>query len=320
VHGGERLQQAVRIDPEVMAEIDRASELAPLHNPACLAGIRAARALLGPDVPMVATFDTAFHRTLPTAAATYAIPQDLAQRHSIRRYGFHGLAHASLAAAYARYTRQRLTEVRLITLQLGSGCSATAIRHGCSVDTSMGFTPLEGLVMSTRSGDLDPSVVGFLARHERLTVEEVERLLCENSGLHGLSGVSHDMRQLLTMAAQGSNLRAALAIEVFCYRVRKYIGAYLAVLGGAEALIFGGGIGEQAPEIRARICAGMEWCGLRLDPARNTAVVGLDPGSAALISHQDTTLPVYVAAADEETAIARETVQCLRALQASHAS
>jgi acetate kinase len=320
VHGGARLQQAVRIDPEVIAEIDRASELAPLHNPACLAGIRAALTLLGPDVPMVATFDTAFHQTLPTTASTYAIPQELAQRHGIRRYGFHGLAHASLAAGYARCTRQRLSEVRLITLQLGSGCSATAIHHGCSVDTSMGFTPLEGLVMSTRCGDLDPALVNFLARHEGMTVEEITRLLDEKSGLQGLSGVSHDMRQLLTMAAQGQHTRAALAIEVFCYRVRKYIGAYLAVLGGAEALIFGGGIGEQSPQIRAHICTGMEWCGLRLDPARNAAVVGLDPGSAAQISHQDATLPVYVVAADEETGIARETVQCLRALKISPTS
>jgi acetate kinase len=184
----------------------------------------------------------------------------------------------------------------------------------------MGFTPLEGLVMSRRSGDLDPSVVGFLARHEHLPIEEVERLLCEASGLHGLSGVSHDMRQLLAMAAQGQNLRAALAIEVFCYRVRKYIGAYLAVLGGADALIFGGGIGEQAPEIRARICAGMEWCGLRLDPERNTAVVGLDAGQAASISHEKATLPVYVVAVDEETCIARETVQCLRARKTSRVS
>jgi acetate kinase len=266
---------------------------------------------------MVATFDTVFHQTLPTVASTYAIPQELAQRHGIRRYGFHGLAHASLAAGYASFTRRPLTEVRLITLQLGSGCSAAAIRHGCSIDTSMGFTPLEGLVMSRRSGDLDPAVVGFLARHEHMSIEEVERLLSEDSGLYGLSGVSHDMRQLLTMTAQGQNTRAALAIEVFCYRVRKYIGAYLAVLGGADALLFGGGIGEQAPEIRARICAGMEWCGLRLDPERNAAVVGLDAGKAAQISHQKATLPVYVVAVDEESWIARETVQCLRALKSS---
>lgn len=169
--------------------------------------------------------------------------------------------------------------------------------------------------MGTRSGDLDAAVVSFLVRRERMDVEDVERLLNEDSGLRGLSGVSHDMRQLLSAAEQG-HARAALAIEVFCYRVRKYIGAYLAVLGGADAVLFGGGIGEQAPTVRARICAGMEWCGLRLDPERNTAAVGLDAGKAAQISCEDTTLPVYVVAADEETWIARETVQCLRQAQA----
>jgi acetate kinase len=316
VHGGEQFRQAVRIDTKVLVEIERFNELAPLHNPACLAGVRGALTFLGPEVPMVAVFDTAFHQTLPECASTYAIPQELTARHGIRRYGFHGLAHASLAAGYASFTGRPLQEVRLITLQLGNGCSATAIRHGHSVDTSMGFTPLEGLVMGTRSGDLDAAVVSFLVRRARMDAEDVERLLNEDSGLHGLSGVSHDMRRLLTAAEQEQNTRAALAIEVFCYRVRKYIGAYLAVLGGADAVLFGGGIGEQAPTVRARICAGMEWCGLRLDPERNTAAVGLDAGKAAQISCEDTTLPVYVVAADEETWIARETVQCLRQAQA----
>lgn len=311
VHGGEQFQQAVRIDAQVVAEIEALSELAPLHNPACLAGIRGAQALLGDETPMVAVFDTAFHRTLPAYASTYAIPQTLATRHRIRRYGFHGIAHASLADGYARATGQRLTDTRLITLHLGNGCSATAIKHGQSVDTSMGFTPLEGLVMGTRSGDLDPAVVSYLARHEPMPVEAVERLLNEEAGLLGVSGVSHDMRALLAAAEQARDARAALAVELFCYRVRKYIGAYLAVLGGADAVVFGGGIGEHAPTIRARICAGMEWCGLRLNPERNVAAVGLAAGNAARISHDDASLAAYVVAADEESWIARETVLCL---------
>lgn len=313
VHGGERFRQAVRIDARVIEEIERLSELAPLHNPACLAGIRGAQALLGDGTPMVAVFDTAFHQTLPAYAATYAIPSALATRYRIRRYGFHGIAHASLADGYARAAGRPLADTRLISLHLGNGCSATAMKNGRSVDTSMGFTPLEGLMMGTRSGDLDPALVSYLTRHASMPVEAVERLLNEGAGLLGVSGLSHDMRTLLAAAEQQQDARAALAIEMFCYRVRKYIGAYLAVLGGADAVVFGGGIGEHAPAVRARICAGMEWCGLRLDPGRNATAVGLAAGDAARISHDDASVAAYVVAADEETWIARETVQCLHA-------
>lgn len=310
VHGGERFRHPVRLAPQVVEEIERLSELAPLHNPACLAGIRAMHTLLGESVPMVAVFDTAFHHTLPAYAATYAIPSALATRYHIRRYGFHGIAHASLVDGYARATGRRSVDTRLVTLQLGNGCSASAIHHGRSIDTSMGFTPLEGLMMGTRCGDLDPALIPYLMRHASLSAAAVERLLNEEAGLLGVSGLSHDMRTLLSAAEH--DVRAALAIEMFCYRVRKYIGAYLAVLDGADAVIFGGGIGEHAPSIRGRICAGMEWCGLRLDPHRNAAAVGLPAGSAARISTDDARLAVYVVAADEETWIARETVQCLR--------
>lgn len=312
VHGGARFSQAIRIDEQIVAELETLSELAPLHNPASLTGIRGAQDLLGSDVPMVAVFDTAFHHNMPAHASTYALPHALAAQHRIRRYGFHGIAHASLADGYARTTGQRLADTRLITLHLGNGCSATAIQQGQSVDTSMGFTPLEGLVMGTRSGDLDPAVVSYLARHTSMSVEAVERLLNEESGLHGVSGRSHDMRTLLAAAEQQQDARATLAITLFCYRVRKYIGAYLAVLGGADAVIFGGGIGEHAPTIRTRICTGMEWCGLRLDAARNAAAVGLSPGSATRISNDHASLAAYVVATDEETWIARETVRCLR--------
>lgn len=312
VHGGDRFRQPVQVDAEVLRAIEALSELAPLHNPAGVAGIRAARAVLG-GIPMVAVFDTAFHRTLPPRASTYAIPRDLAARHGIRRYGFHGIAHASLVAGYAAQAGRPAGEGRLITLHLGNGCSAAAIRSGECVDTSMGFTPLEGLVMGTRSGDLDPSVVSYLAHREGMSAGEVERWLNERCGLLGVSGLSHDMRVLQAAAAEDPGGPAALAIELFCYRARKYLGAYLAVLGGAEAVLFGGGIGEHAPAIRARICQDMGWCGLSLDPARNAAAVGLPPGGAARIGSEEASVAAYVVAVDEETEIARQTARCLAA-------
>ena len=310
VHGGERFSQSIVIDGAVAAEIEALSELAPLHNPACLAGIQATRAVLGSTVPMVAVFDTAFHHSLPPCARAYALPHELAARHRIRRYGFHGIAHASLVAGYAAFAGSTLEKDRIVTLQLGNGCSVTAIAGGKSIETSMGFTPLEGLVMGTRSGDLDPSIVSYLAHREHVDASEIERWLNERSGLLGMSGRSNDVRELLHAATQDE--RAALAIDLFCYRARKYVGAYLAVLGGADAIVFGGGIGENSPEIRARICVGMEWCGVFLDAGRNMATVGLPPGSAARISQEGAEIGVYVVADDEETWIARETVRCLR--------
>lgn len=312
VHGGDRFVEPTVITQQVEAEVDALAELAPLHNPACLAGIRGARAVLGPGLPMVAVFDTAFHQTMPEVAKQYALPAELAARHRVRRYGFHGIAHASLAAGYAGAAGRPLEQARLITMQLGNGCSVTAIAGGRSVETSMGFTPLEGLVMGTRAGDVDASVVGYLAEREQVGPAEVERWLNERSGLLGVSGRSNDMRELLRAAGEEGDKRAQFAIELFCHRARKYLGAYLAVLGGAEAVVFGGGIGENAPEIRARICRGMEWCGLRLDPDRNAAAVGLAQGQAARISDEGAGLAAYVVAADEETWIARETARCVR--------
>ena len=313
VHGGENFSQPLVINDRVADEIDTLSELAPLHNPACLEGIRGSRDVFGSNVPMVAVFDTAFHQTLPIKAKTYAIPHDLATKHHIQRYGFHGIAHASLLTGYAAFTGIPVEKARLITLQLGNGCSITAIANGLSVDTSMGFTPLEGLVMGTRAGDLDPSVVNFLAQQEQVDTVEVERWLNEWSGLLGVSGRTNDMRELIQAATQEHDKRAQLAIELFCYRIRKYIGAYLAVLGGAEAIVFGGGIGEGSSEIRACICEGMEWCGLRLDHDRNSGAVGLLPGAAAQINQNGSSLNAYVVSTDEETWIARETVRCVQA-------
>jgi len=313
VHGGDRFQNAVRIDDTVLEEIQALSELAPLHNPAGLAGVRAAQAALGPDIPNIAVFDTAFHHAMPARAATYAIPFDLAARHRIRRYGFHGIAHASLIAGYAAATGKAVADLSLIILHLGSGCSAAAVRAGRSIDTSMGFTPLEGLVMGTRSGDLDPAVVSYLVRQEGVEAQQVEQWLNERSGLLGVSGRSRDISDLLAAAEQEDDSRATLAIDVFCYRARKYIGAYLAALGGADAVIFGGGIGEHVPAVRARICENMEWCGLLIDKERNAKVVGLSAGTAARISPDDTRFPAYVVPADEESWIARETADCLHA-------
>jgi acetate kinase len=312
VHGGDQYVEPTLITEEVEAGIDALSELAPLHNPSCLAAIRGARAVLGTNVPMVAVFDTAFHRTMPEVAKHYALSAELADRHRIRRYGFHGIAHASLANGYAACTGHSLEEVRLITLQLGNGCSVAAVAQGRSVETSMGFTPLEGLVMGTRSGDVDASIVSYLSEREKVEAAEVERWLNEQSGLLGLSGRSNDMRELLRLAEQEQDKRAKFAIDVFCYRVRKYVGAYLAVLGGADAIVFGGGIGENAPQIRGRICERMEWCGLRFDCDRNRAAVGLAPGFAAKISTDESRPAAYVVAADEETWIAKETVRCVK--------
>ena len=305
VHGGDRFVAPVLIDAQVLGALEALEELAPLHNAPSMAGIRAAWAALGTHVRMVAVFDTAFHASLPERASRYAIPADLARRHGVRRFGFHGLSYESVIARYCRLTGVPLEDATLVALHLGSGCSAAAIKGGRSMDTSMGFTPLEGLVMGTRAGDLDPALVGYLARKEGVAVEAVEEWLNARSGLLGLSGLSPDMRTLLTREAEHAG--ACLAVEIFCYRARKYIGAYLAALGGAQAIVFTGGIGENSPEIRARILKGMEWCGLRLDPALNERMVGVE----GLISPPEGALRAYVIPTDEELVIARETARCV---------
>jgi acetate kinase len=308
VHGGPHFVAPTRLDDDVIAALTQLRELAPLHNEPAQAAIQAAQAVLGTRVPMVAVFDTAFHHTMPVWAVQYAIPRSLATRYHLRRYGFHGLAHRSMSESYATLTATPLDQLKLITLQLGSGCSAAAIDAGRSVDTSMGFTPLEGLMMGTRSGDLNPTLPGFLVRKEGVEIAEVETWLNTRSGLLGVSERSSDMRELLEAAGQG-DAGAELAVAMFCYRVRKYIAAYLAVLNGADAILFGGGIGENAPEIRARICTQMDWCGLRLDTARNTAA----HGTPARTSTDDATLHVYVMLVDEARIIARDTAHCLGA-------
>src|SRR5574337_305501 len=303
VHGGTRFTRSVLIDASVLKTLEGLEALAPLHNRASLAGIRAARSLLGWRVPMVGAFDTAFHASLPDQAWRYAIPEDLVQRHGLRRFGFHGLSYQWALPRCCELTVTSPERARIVALHLGNGCSAVAIEGGRSVDTSMGFTPLEGLVMGTRAGDIDPALVGHLSRMEGVGVDTVENWLNTRSGLLGLSGLSPDMRTLLAREADHAGARRA--IEVLCYRARKYVGAYLAALGGAQAVVFTGGIGANSPEIRRRICDGLQWFGLRIDPALNTRAAGMD----GRISEDAASVAGYAISPDEEQIIARETVQ-----------
>jgi acetate kinase len=306
VQGGRLFTRPTLIDNGVMDDIQSLNHLAPLHNGPSVEAIRAAYRRLGTDIPMVATFDTLFHRSQPPHAAQYPIPAELAEKHQVQRYGAHGLAHRYMTLRYAQLTDRPMAAVDLITLQLGSGCSAAAVRGGRSVDTSMGLTPLEGLMMGTRTGDVDPSLAGYLARSEGVSAEAVEEWFNRRSGLLGVSGVSQDVRDLLEAEGQG-NARAALALDMFCYRVRKYIGAYLAALGRADAVIFGGGIGENSPEIRRRICAGLEGLGITLDPRRNDEAKGTE----GRIGIEDSQVQSYVIPVDEAAVIARDTVDCV---------
>jgi acetate kinase len=312
VHGGEHFAHSVLIDDEVIRGIEANIDLAPLHNPHNIKGIQAVREVLGPDVPQVAVFDTAFHTTIPEQAYLYAIPYWVYRRHRVRRYGFHGTSHRYVAHRYRTLTGTERAQTRLITLHLGNGCSACAISGGNSVDTSMGFTPLEGLVMGTRSGDIDPAVLDFIAAKEGLTLHEVEMLLNKQSGLLGLSGLTSDMRELLDEAAEHDDRRAWLAIEIFAYRTRKYIGSYLAALGGADAIVFTGGIGANAAPVRSLIAKGLEWFGLELDDQANREAVG---GEERRISRDGSRLHAWVIPTDEELLIARDTARLVLKIQ-----
>jgi acetate kinase len=301
VHGGEHFADSVLIDDEVIEAIRDAFDLAPLHNPANLRGIKAAQEAL-PDVPHVAVFDTAFHQTLPEHAYLYAIPNRLYRRHKIRRYGFHGTSHYYVSRQLYELAGIDKRNSRVITAHLGNGASMCAIRNGRSVDTSMGMTPLAGLVMGTRSGTIDPSIVFDLVEKEELTLAEVHTLLNKYSGLLGLSGYAADMRDLLAEADKG-DLRCRQAVNVFCFRAKGYIGQYLAALNGADALVFTAGIGANSPRIRARICDELTNLGIRIDPTRNEAAVG----TAARISTDDSAVQVWTIPTNEELVIAIDT-------------
>jgi acetate kinase len=302
VHGGERFVDATAIDDEVIAAIEAHVPLAPLHNPANLAGIRAARAAL-PSVTHVAVFDTAFHVRMPRRARTYAIDQELATQKGLRRFGFHGTSHRFVAELAAAHLGRPLAELRIVSLHLGNGASACAIEAGHSVETSMGLTPLEGLVMGTRAGDLDPGIVLSLARE--LGVEEAERVLNQKSGLLGLSGLSNDLRAIEARAAEGDD-RARLAVTVFAHRVRKYVGAYAAVLGGLDAVVLTGGIGENSATMRRRILQRLDFLGVSLDEDRNADARVSDAAPVFDISASSARAKTLVIATNEELQIARE--------------
>ncbi len=299
VHGGEQFQAPVAITPEVISGIEEMIPLAPLHNPANLTGIRVAQALL-PDVPHVAVFDTAFHHTMPPEAFMYALPRKLYSRLKVRRYGFHGTSHQYVSERVQALSKRPLS--RVITCHLGNGASMAAILEGEVQDTSMGMTPLEGLVMGTRCGDMDPTIVLFAMAEEELTPSQAAAMLNKHSGLYGLSGLSGDMREL-SEAAEGGDQRAKLAIDVFCYRIRKYLGSYAAVLGGLDAVVFTGGIGENAAQIRAQCLKKLDFLGLSLDKSANEASGGERRIDA------DGVVQVWVIPTDEEAMIARATVE-----------
>jgi acetate kinase len=308
VHGGAEYNHAVLITDEVLSAVEALVPLAPLHLPANLAGIRIAQRLL-PSVPHVAVFDTSFHTTVPAPAYVYGIPEQIAHAEGIRRYGFHGTSHKYVSLRAATFLKRPFNGLKLVTCHLGNGASVAAVDHGRCIDTSMGLTPLEGLIMGTRSGDLDPGALLHLMRVRGLSVDEMDRILQKESGLLGLSGVSSDMRQVLS-AATGGNERALLAVQAFCYRVKKYIGAYWAALGGIDALVFTGGIGENSPEIRARVCQGLGGVGVRLDEEANRAA-GRTASEASVISLADSSVEVLVVPTDEERMIARESARAV---------
>lgn len=306
VHGGDQFFEPVRVDQAVLADIRDLTELAPLHNPAGMAGIEAAMQAL-PGIANVVVFDTAFHHHLPPVSANYALPLELRDRLKLRRYGFHGISY--------RYVSERLivaggrtgATTRVVICHLGNGASICALRDGKSVDTSMGFTPMEGLVMGTRSGDIDPGLVLHLLRHEKMTLDQMDELLNHRSGLLGLSGTSGDVRDL-EQAADSGNQPAELALECFAYRVRKYVGAYAAALGGVDVLVFTGGIGEHSPSMRARICRGLDFLDLRLDEQLNQQAAGREPSAIGISGGRD----VWVVPTDEERQIAREAFTLLQ--------
>jgi len=300
VHGGERFHHSILVDEKVRRGLEDLIELAPLHNPHNLRGIAAARSVLGPDVPQVAVFDTAFHQSLPESAYLYAIPYQLYRRYGVRRYGFHGTSHRYVAYRYRQLTGRSRDDTKIITFHLGNGASACAIVGGQSVDTSMGFTPLEGLVMGTRSGDVDPAILDFVGAKEGMNLRELDVMLNKQSGLLGISGLTADMRELLAESAENGDRRARLAIDIFCLRVKKYLGAYLAELNGADAIVFTGGIGEHSVEIRRRICTGLDWLGIQLDDDRNAAA------REGRIDREGSRVELWVIPTDEELLIARD--------------
>ncbi len=300
VHAGEKFASSVVINEEVMKALRECVDLAPLHNPPNILGIEACKELM-PEVPMVGVFDTAFHQTMPKRSYIYAIPYELYDKYKIRRYGFHGTSHRYVAERAAELLGKSLNDINLITCHLGNGASVAAIEKGKSVDTSMGFTPLEGLVMGTRCGDIDPAIVKYLMDKEGLDAAQVDSLLNKKSGVLGISGVSSDFRDI-EQATEKGNARAKLALEIFSYKVKKYIGAYAAAMGGVDAIIFTAGLGENSAEMREEICKGLEFLGINIDKVKNNV-----RGKETDISTSDSKVKVFLIPTNEELLIARDT-------------
>lgn len=304
VHGGEKLSKPCIITTAVENEIDRLSVMAPLHNPQALEWIRLCRELCGSSVPQIAVFDTAFYAHMPEVAKTYALPRDICMKHGIRRYGFHGLAHSAMLRRWQDIRPDIKREGRIISLQLGAGSSITAVKNGKAVDTSMGFSPLEGLVMATRSGDIDPEISLYLQKNAGYTIDDIDTMLNRSSGLLGVSGISGDMRVLL----ESDKPEASLAVDIYCYRAKKYIGAYLSVMNGADAILIGGGVGENAPSIRERILSDMRWCGIELDHDINNDTIVIE----GRISSSSSNIEIWVIPVDEAAVLAEEAAAVLK--------
>lgn len=301
VHGGERYANSVLIDEEVLTHLDELSELAPLHNPANILGIRACQKLM-PNTPMVAVFDTAFHQTMPAESYIYALPYEYYEKYGVRRYGFHGTSHKYVADRAAKMMNVSLDDMKLITCHLGNGASVSAIKRGKCIDTSMGFTPLEGLVMGTRCGDIDPSITTFISEKEHLSAEEMNEVMNKKSGVLGISGISSDFRDIEAAAEEG-NERAQLALKVFAHKVRSYIGAFIAEMNGLDALVFTAGVGENDIAMRDIICNDLGNLGIKLDLVKNKI-----RGKEAIISRSDSPVTIMLIPTNEELMIARDTV------------
>lgn len=299
-HGGEKFKSSAIVTESVKQDIECCAIMAPLHNPANLLGITVCEGLM-PNTPQVAVFDTAFHQTMPEYVYIYALPYEIYKKYCLRKYGFHGTSHKYVAQIAADTLGKKMEDLKIITCHLGNGASVTAIKDGKSLDTSMGYTPMEGLAMGTRVGDVDPAVVPFLMEHEHLDAKGIEDLLNKKSGVLGISGVSSDFRDIENAAAEG-NHRAELALEVFAYKVKKYIGSYAAIMGGVDVIVFTAGLGENAKEMRARICEGLEFLGGKIDPERNNV-----RGKLREISTADSTLKIMLVPTNEELVIARDT-------------
>lgn len=305
VHGGERFTDSVLITGEVLNGIKACCEIAPLHNPPNLYGIEACMNIMK-GIPQVAVFDTAFHQTMPKVAYLYGLPYEMYVKYGLRRYGFHGTSHKYVAQRAAELMGEHMSDLRIITCHLGNGASITAIKYGKSIDTSMGYTPLEGLIMGTRSGEIDPAIIPFLMEKENMTAQQIDDYLNRRSGILGISGLSSDFRDLESAANRGDD-RSQLAIDVFAYKVKKYIGGYVAAMGGVDAIVFTAGLGENSPFMRDKICNGLEYLGTRVDPELNKV-----RGQEKEISVRRARVKIFVIPTNEELVIARDTYNICR--------